>query len=155
MHRTLRQTALLVLIALTTPAALGLETLARRLLLPAEWEAIRRDLHPTVTPVAWVLLALTVASIPAGFATYRALARRFLARADALGGSAERRATARLEAMFVATSLPQIPAALATLTLTAGSDALPVVLAVALSAVAAAAIGLHDRAASPEDRAAP
>ena len=131
--------------ALTTPALLGIETAARALLMPADWEPIRAEMRPILTPVAWVFFALTVAAVPAGFAVYRAFARRFVAKAQALGGDERRLQTARLEAMFVASSVPQIPPVLATVTLSAGAEPLPVILAAALSAVAVAAIGLYDR----------
>jgi hypothetical protein len=144
---SLRRIAILIVITLTTPAVLGVEHLARRFVVPAEWEEIRRELNPIMTPVGWVLLALTVVSIPIAFVIYRALSRRLLAKVEAIGGGPKQRATARLEAMFVATSAPQIPAALAALSLSFGSDALPVLLAVGLSAAAAAAIGVHDRSA--------
>ncbi len=48
--------------------------------------------------------------------------------------------------MFVATSIPQLPAILSTLLLTAGSDALPVLAAMGLSTAAVIAIGLSARA---------
>lgn len=134
-----------LVIALATPGALGLETLARVLLLPPELEALRLDLRPALTPLAWGLLAATCLAVPLGVATQRVMRRRSLAKVEATGGGPKKRAEARFEAMFVGTSVPQIPAIFATLALTAGSEALPAVLAVVVSAVAAVAIATLDR----------
>src|SRR5689334_8171670 len=127
-------------IALATPAALGIETLARVLFLPAELEALRQEMRPTLTPVAWGLLALTAITIPLGLATRRAVERRLLAKVASYGGGEKKRAEARFEALFVAASVPQIPAVFATLTLTGGAAALPVLIAVALSVAGVIAI---------------
>lgn len=129
-----------LLVALATPAALGLETLARVLLLPAELEQVRVELRPVLTPLSWGLLVATCAAVPVGAAVRRSMLRRSLAKVEATAGGPKRRAEARFEAMFVGTSVPQIPAIFATLALTAGSAPLPVVLAVAVSALAVVAI---------------
>jgi hypothetical protein len=138
----------IAVIALATPAALGIETLVRALLLPPDLARLRQELEPSLTPLAWGTLALTLLAAPLGFATRRALARRFLAKVDALGGSEKKRDEARFEAMFVGTSVPQIPAIFATFALTAGARALPVLLAVFASSAAVLAIALLDRSTS-------
>jgi hypothetical protein len=127
-------------IALATPAALGIETLARVLFLPPELEALRQEMRPALTPVAWGLLVLTAVTIPLGLATRRAVERRLLAKVESYGGGEKKRSEARFEALFVAASVPQIPAVFATLTLTAGAAALPVLIAVALSVAGVVAI---------------
>lgn len=132
-------------IALATPAALGLETLARVLLLPADLEALRIEMRPALTPVAWGLLALTCAAVPLGVAARRAMQRRLFAKVDAISGGPKKRAEARFEALFVGTSVPQIPAIFATLALTAGAEALPAALAVVVSALAVVGIATLDR----------
>lgn len=139
------------LIAVAAPAVLGLETAARALLLPAPLALLRQEMRPTLTPIAWALLALTALSVPLAFWAWRALSRRLLAKVEAIGPAApaadeKRRGEARFEAMFVATSIPQLPAILSTLLLTAGSDALPVLAAMGLSTAAVIAIGLSARA---------
>lgn len=129
-----------LVIALATPAALGLETLARVLLLPADLELLRQELRPTLTPLAWGLLALTCLAAPLGLATRKAMERRLLAKVEATSGGPRKRAEAVFEATFVGTSVPQIPAVFATFALTAGSAPLPVLLAVGASAAAVVAI---------------
>lgn len=136
-------------IALATPSALGLETLARVLFLPPELDALRQDVRPTLTPVAWGLLVLTALTLPLGLATQRAVERRLLAKVEAYGGGAKKRDEAHFEAFFVAASVPQIPAVFATFTLTAGAAALPVLLAVALSVAAVLAIAARRPAIAP------
>ncbi len=136
----------IVLIAAAAPAVLGLETAARALLLPAPLAQLRQEMRPTLTPIAWALLALTALSVPLAFWAWRALSRRFLAKVEATGSGEKRRGEARFEAMFVATSIPQLPAILSTLLLTAGSEALPVLAAMGISTAAVIAIGLSARA---------
>jgi len=132
----------IVAVALATPGALGVETLARALLLPADLEQVRQDLRPTLTPVAWALLVLTVVAVPLGLGAQRALSRRWLARAEAAGAGPKKRAEVRFEAFFVGASVPQIPAVIATLVLTAGAEALPVLIAAGVSAAGVVAIGV-------------
>jgi hypothetical protein len=136
-----------LVIALATPAALGVETLLRVLLLPAEIAGLREDLRPALTPLAWGLVALTCLAVPLGFATRSAMERRLLAKAEP---TPKKRAEAAFEAVFVGTSVPQIPALLATIALTAGAEALPVLLAVGVSAAAVVAIAQVPRKA-PRD----
>lgn len=102
---------------------------------------MRQELRPALTPIGWGLLILTLASVPLGLLTLRALTRRFLAKVTATSGGDKRRREARFEAMFVATSVPQLPAILATFALTAGSDALPVLVTMAASTLGVIAIG--------------
>lgn len=134
-----------LVIALATPAALGLETLGRVLFLPADLEALRVELRPVLTPLAWGLFALTCAAVPLGVAARRAMRRRLLAKVAAISGGPKKRAEAQFEAIFVGTSVPQIPAIFATFALTAGSEALPVALAVIVSALAVIGIASLDR----------
>lgn len=124
----------IAVIALATPAALGLETAARWLFLPAELARLRQELQPALTPLAWGLCALTALAVPLGVGAKRALSARFLARVRAAKGGAKKEAEARFEALFVATSIPQLPAVLATFALTCGAEALPALLAALASA---------------------
>ncbi|MEZ4314939.1 MAG: hypothetical protein R3F14_43550 [Polyangiaceae bacterium] len=139
---------------IATPAVLGLETLARALFLPAWADEIRQELRPTLTPIAWVLLALTVLTVPLSVAAQRGMERRLLAKVDAYGGGEGKRAEARFEAVFVAASIPQIPAILATLLLSFGAEALPALLAVLLSVGAVVLLSIRSRGAAPRSRGA-
>lgn len=134
--------------AVATPAALAIETTARVLFLPPDLNAFRLELEPALTPVAWGLLVLAAASVPLGFAAKRSVTKRLVEKVNAYGGSEEKLAEARFEAVFVAASIPQIPALLATVALTAGSSALPVLLAVGLSVVAVLVIA-HEKHSAP------
>jgi hypothetical protein len=144
----------IAVIALATPAALGIETLVRALLLPPDLARLRQEMEPWLTPFGWGTLALTLLATPLGFATRRAMERRLLAKAEALGGSEKRRGEARFEALFIGTSVPQIPAIFATFALTAGSRALPVLLAVFTSSAAVLAIALLGRSSPASPRTA-
>lgn len=128
-----RDRLLIAGIALATPAALGLETVARWLLLPAELAQLRQEMRPVLTPIAWGLFVMTAVAGPVGILVKRALTERFLARVRAAGGGEKKETEARFEALFVATSIPQVPAVLATFTLTCGAGALPALLAVGAS----------------------
>lgn len=137
-----------IAMAVATPAALAIETTARVLFLPPDLNILRQELEPALTPVAWGLLVVAAASVPLGFAAKRSVTKRLVAKVNAYGGGEEKLAEARFEAIFVAASIPQIPALLATVALTAGASALPVLLAVGLSVFAVLTIA-HEKHSAP------
>jgi hypothetical protein len=131
--RAWRRGWVLLFIASAAPAAFGVEAAARALFFPPDFEPIRAELEPTLTTVAWVLLVLTLGSIPLGLACNRWLVRRGLA------GVAEptpaRRERVELEALLLSSSIPQLPALLATVAAMGGARATPVVVTLVVSTV--------------------
>jgi hypothetical protein len=141
-----RRGTTLAFIALAAPIALAVE-LAVRALVPIPGMAeIRADLGAPATTLAWAML---LACLPAGLLgqrVRRSLVRRGLARRPDASPAA--RATIELEALLLATTVPQVPALLAIVAAMFGAELRPVLLTVALSTFAVMAQGLGARARS-------
>ena len=120
-------------VAASTPAALLIEKLVRRFLLPPEMEDLREWLRPQLAPVAWALVVLAVAAVGLAFRLQGRIYSYALATKKAAAAPEARRVEhARLETLLLATSVPQLPALLATIAFTFGADALPCLAAVAV-----------------------
>ena len=126
--------AVVVLIAVSAPLALGLETLLRKLvflpLVGAELREIREFYWPELTDelreamltrAAWVLVGVTVLAGIVGVVALRRAGRR------------QRTASAIRDRVFLLSSIPQVPAVLATLCFAFGSQLLPVLVSMAIS----------------------
>lgn len=125
-------------IALATPIVVATEVLFRALL-PDVFQEMRAELEPTFTPVAWVLAALTVLAVPLAIWLQRRMYRAARSKLDLATGSrpsARALASARFEAFFVATSIPQLPAVFAALATFVGAQPLPAYGAVTVSMLA-------------------
>jgi hypothetical protein len=149
-----RTYGLLAIIGLSTPAALVVETAARRLFMPAEVEQIRAWLGPIITPWVWWTLPATVLATLAGAWLYRWLYRRELARLRLRRPLAEAHQKAEFEALMLSTSAPQLPALAATMSFTLGADLGPVLAAIAVGTVGVLAMGLVVGRVSPDQREA-
>lgn len=136
-----RKWVILPLIAVSGPLSLGVETGVRLALFTPDMVYLRSLTAPTLTPIAWGLAALTALGGLAAVPVQRAWYRRRLAGAGA-DVTPEARARAAFEALYVATSVPQIPALVVTFFFTAGSRLLPVAVALGISALAVLAQGL-------------
>lgn len=134
--------AAILLVASAAPIAYAMETALRALLvMPPEIIWLRGELGPLLTGVAWWLF---VASFPVallGLWVHRAMTRRALARLppEATPAAAER---AEMDVYFLASSVPQIPALLATLTSIGGGSPWPVVATLVVSTIGVVAQGL-------------
>lgn len=126
------QKLLLAVIAVSTPAALGLEVLVRRLLLPPDVEEMRLWLNETVGPPSWALLGVALAAIAAALSLQPRLFAHSLAAKRVSMPEHERVERSRMQALLLSTSICQVPALLATVGFTFGADALAVGLTVGL-----------------------
>jgi hypothetical protein len=137
-----------LVIAVSAPFALAFETLFRtevlgRVLGP-DLGVVRDFFSPTLTEVAWWLAGLTLAAGLVGVAILPWSLRRAEIAARASGrdmGDAARRSRA-IERLFLLTSIPQVPAILATFSFTFGSRLAPVIVAMAISTIFVVAQGL-------------
>lgn len=123
---------LVLMIALASPAALGVETLLRWLVFPDDFEVLRQFLEPYLTPIAWGLAAITLLAALAIAPLYRASVKQKLARlpADATPAS---RAAAWNGPLLLVSSLPQVPALFATIAFMLGAGLAPVASCMVLS----------------------
>lgn len=133
-------------VASAAPGAVAVEVLARTLLFPAELLAFRADLEGALTSVAWGLCALTLPAVALGLWAQQSLVRRGLARLGEI--TAERSARVELEALLLASSIPQVPALLGAVAAMGGAAAAPVLATVAISTAGVVAMGVR-RVAAP------
>jgi hypothetical protein len=136
-----RALAVVAIVAISTPLAVAFETVLRRWMFPPEFDEVRAWLEPIVTPWMWLTPVLAALGIPLGLRLQRWLIDRNLARLPAHRRSAATEATAVTDAMLLSTSVPQVPAVIATLGLLIGSAALPVLVATAVATAGVLVIG--------------
>lgn len=139
----LRRRTVVAMLALSSPASLLAETALRKALFPPDLEGFRVYLRPTLTPVAWGLLALTCAASLVAVPAHRAIHARLLA------GAAARRPNdpaARTEAMqgalYLGASVVQLPTLASTVTFMMGAELAPVLAALLVATAGVAAIGV-------------
>jgi hypothetical protein len=132
---TVSRRVLLPLIALSSPLSLAVETALRTLLFTDNMRELRLLARETLTPIAWALVPVTAAAAVLGVFVHRAALRKTLADAALRAGKPDAEENARLTALYVATSVPQIPALAATLLLTAGARVEPVMLTLLVAAL--------------------
>lgn len=125
---------LLPLIALSSPVSLAVETALRTLLFTDDMRALRLMARDALTPVAWGFVPLTAAASALGVWVHRVALRRALAAAARKTGNPDAEENARLTALYVATSVPQLPALAATFLFTAGARFEPVMLTLLVAA---------------------
>jgi hypothetical protein len=137
----------ILLIAFSAPVALAFETLFRTQILARivgpDLNQVRDFFSPPLTSLAWALAGVTVIAGIAGVALVPIAIRRIEAAAAKAGLEQDREALERraLGPLYLLTSIPQVPAILATFCFTAGSLLTPVVVAMAVSTVAVLAQG--------------
>ncbi len=133
---------LLGLIAASTPAALAVESLLRRLLFPPDFGQVRAWLGPTLTPWAWGMVPLTLVTTGFGWWLFGALTRRELGRVRPGLTAEQAHAKARFEALMLASSAPQVPAVAATLLFMAGASIVPVAVTMGVATLGVVSLGL-------------
>jgi len=134
---------LLAVVALSTPLALVVETGLRSLIMPPEFEDVRRWLRSDVTPWAWAMAPAAVVATGLGFVLQRRLLGRALRIPKRPGMTeAAARERAELDALMLSTSAPQVPALVATLAFMVGAELLPVLVTVGVATVGVLSLGL-------------
>lgn len=133
---------ILALIAVSTPAMLGIESMLRWLMLPPEFEQIRAWLGPSITPYVWGLAAAAAVAAPIAFRLQRVLVRRTLARQSLAHQEEGIEDKARFDALILSTSVVQVPALLAAICYLLGAALLPVVVAIVVATIGVIAQGI-------------
>jgi hypothetical protein len=119
-----------LIVATAAPAAFALELAARAAFLPREFELVRAELAPVLTPAAWACLLMSVPAGAAGIFLHRALVRRGLAKTP------DQSVRVETGALLLASCIPQIPAFAATVGSLLGAANAPVLATLATSTVA-------------------
>ncbi len=133
---------MLALVALSTPMALVAETYLRRLMFPPEFEEVRAYLQPSLELPVWSLLSLVVLTTWFGI---RAQARRVERKMAARPPEEQTqyfRDKDTFDSLVLFTSLPQIPAILATFCYMCGASLLPVLVNMGASTAGVLAVGM-------------
>lgn len=138
-----RALRIIAVVAVSTPLAVVFETLLRRWLMPPELEEVRAWWEPSVTPWMWLMPPLALVGIPLGLALQRWLVRRNVAALPEHRRTPAAEAKAVLDAMLLSTSVPQVPAVLATMGLLVGSRPAPVLVATAIATAGVLLIGVR------------
>ena len=146
-----RALVVVAFVAISTPLAVAIESLWRRSMMPPEFEEVRAWLEPSVTPWMWLTPFAAALGIPLGLRLQRWLVRRNLARLPAHRRAPVHEATAVIDAMLLSTSVPQVPAVLATLGLLIGSALLPVLVATGVATVGVIVIGVLSSRQLPKE----
>lgn len=136
--RRSRLIGVLVLVALSTPLALLVETGVRRLMMPPAFEQVRTWLSPALAPWAWATVPITLVATGLGWWLYGVLLRRALRRAAPEQPAHD---GARLEALILASSAPQLPAVGATVLFMLGAPLLPVIVAMGVATLGVLSLG--------------
>jgi hypothetical protein len=129
-----------VLVAASAPGALALETFLRRLILPPEFDDVREFFGPAATDAAWFFAASCVLAALVGVAAQRRWCRDRMRRAREDGDDPTR---AAMDRTFLAMSIPQVPAILATVAFMSGAELRPVLVAMAISTLGVLAQGVQ------------
>lgn len=125
---------LLPLIALSSPLGLAVETGMRTLLFTSDMRELRLMVRDTLTPIAWGFVPLTAAASVLGVLVHRVVLKRALEAAKRKVGNPDAEEDARLTALYIATSVPQLPALAATFLFTAGARFVPVMTTLLIAA---------------------
>jgi hypothetical protein len=131
---------LVAAIAVSSPLSLGVETALRTLLFTDDMRDLRAMVGPSLTPVAWAMVGLTAVAAVVGVAVQGAAFRHALRSRDASDPDARERA--RVQALYVASSVPQLPALVATFLFTGGAALTPVTIALLIAALGVLALGV-------------
>ncbi len=142
---------LLPLIALSSPLSLAVETGIRTVMFTDDMRELRLMVRDTLTPIAWGFVPVTVAASVLGVVVHRVALKRALAAAKLKVGRPDAEEDARLTALYVATSVPQLPALVATFLFTAGARFVPVMTTLLVAAAGVMLQGVTTpREASPQ-----
>lgn len=137
-----RALRVVAIVAISTPLAVVVESVLRQWMFPPEFDEVRAWLQPRITPWMWISPLLSALGVPLGLRLHRWLVRRTIARLPAHRRNPTTEANAVTDALLLSTSVPQVPAIVATMGLLLGSLLLPVVVATAVATAGVLVIGV-------------
>ncbi len=132
----------LALVALSTPMALVAETYLRRLMFPPEFEEVRMYLRPSLELPVWSLLSLVVLTTWFGIRAQERRVERKMAARPPEQQTQHYRDKDTFDSLVLFTSLPQVPAILATFCFMCGAPLVPVLVNMAAATVGVLAVGM-------------
>ena len=124
----------MLLTVVATPVAFTVETLARRYILPPDFEVMRPLLEPFLTPVGWVLVGAGAIAVVGGLFVQRRMAAKAVARIPPeKRDDPDAQRQAQVGAFLLAASVPQLPSIFASICYTLGASIWPVAAAMVIS----------------------
>ena len=139
---------LVAMIAVSPPISLGMLLVLRRTHVPDVLRAMAEVFGESATALASTAAAVTALGTLAAVPLYHALYRRSVARLKNPDDARAKRSAA-LTALYVSTSVPQLPALFAIILLTVGADLRPAMISVVLATVGAVLVGMASKSALP------
>ena len=141
------------IITISTPLALVVETFLRGLMFPPEFEEVRMYLRPALALPTWSLLSLVLLTTYAGVrGMERRIARR-MAKRPPSEQTQRYRDKETFDAIVMFTSLPQVPAILATFCFMVGAPLTPVIANMVAATAAVMFLGLRGLKLGAQSRA--
>ncbi len=138
-----RQTwIILILVALSTPLALVVETGLRKIMFPPEFEEVRAFLRPSLELPVWSLLGLVVLTTMVGMRWQHSRVERRMAKRPAEEQTQHFRDKEVFDSLVLFTSVPQIPAIMATFGFMFGAPLVPVVVNMAAATLGVLLLGI-------------
>lgn len=132
-----------LVVVVSVPLALGLESLLRRLILPPDFDTLRMLWGRSLTPWVWGLLPIAALVDVAAFRLHLHLCAGIARGEPTLG--AEKTAWQRFEALMIAASVAQAPGLVATFGYMVGASLSSVLAVIAVSTAGVLALGAHLR----------
>jgi uncharacterized glyoxalase superfamily metalloenzyme YdcJ len=139
---------LVAMIAVSPPVSLGALVLLRRYDVLEGLRVVAEVFGETATALATTSAVATALGAVAAAPLYRVLYRRSVARLKTPDDLRAKRSAA-LTALYVSTSVPQLPALFAIILYAVGADLRPAALSVILATVGAALVGLASKSSLP------
>ncbi|MBV1862721.1 MAG: hypothetical protein KUG77_30140 [Nannocystaceae bacterium] len=138
-----RQTWLmLALVALSTPMALVAETYLRGLMFPPEFDEVRAYLRPSLEVPVWSLLGLVALTTWLGIRAQTRRVERKMAARPPEEQTQFFRDKDTFDSLVLFTSLPQVPAILATFCFMFGASLVPVLVNMLAATAGVLAVGM-------------
>lgn len=139
---------LVAMIAVSPPVSLGMLLVLRRTQVLEGLHAMAEIFGETATALASTSAVVTALGTLAAAPLYHALYRRSVARLKNPDDARAKRSAA-LTALYVSTSVPQLPSLLAIILLTVGADLRPALASVVLATVGTVLVGMASKSSLP------
>jgi hypothetical protein len=128
--------ALVFLTVLATPVAFTVESIARAMVMPPDFEEVRPYFEPYLTPMGWALVCLGAIGVLAGLVVQRRMAAQAIAKLPPeKRDDPDQRRSAAIGVFLLAASVPQLPSVLASICYTLGASIWPVAAAMVVSTI--------------------
>jgi hypothetical protein len=150
-NKRLVRTLLVLAFAFAGPMALVIDLVARHFVVASQPAEVQQFLADHVTPLAWVIVPGPLLGGLLGFFRYPVRYAKALARAakDPSTSRADAEERADMEALFIGTTLAQLPALLGDFSVMLGARLAPALCATSISVAAVLLIGTFARRRIP------